>query len=335
VGGVKPGDSFSYEINYSFPDDLSNWQDPLTNIMLTDKLPAEVSFESASDAYIYNSTNHSIIWQFDSLNPGASGSVTVKVTVGSERPPTGNLINTAKITSTQTEEVSVEKLTPWVKVYNVNSETWYSTIQSAITAASSGDLIRVWPGRYEERLSISNKSIKLIAAEPGPANTIIDAGSTASPRTALYCYYSSSLISGFTFTNGYYGIKIARSSPRIENCIISDCNEAGIYSYNMTYNDKPVLVNCTIRDNKWHGIKMAGSSCLTTVSGSTIENNSIGIRADDDLTVSNCIIRGKSDGTSSCGIYCGGYNQPLVNITNSIISRSQNGIYSSAVQQNV
>src|ERR1700759_4278529 len=77
-------------------------------------------------------------------------------------------------------------------------KTCSHTIQAAVTAASPGDTVRVWPGQYHESVTIS-KSLSLIAVGPvivdaaGLPNAIFVDG-THSPVSGV-------VVKGFTVRN--------------------------------------------------------------------------------------------------------------------------------------
>jgi uncharacterized repeat protein (TIGR01451 family) len=322
-GGVYPGYQFNYTIDYNYPNIDPNWASDLHNVAITDILPAEVNFVSASGTYDYNSTTHTVTWDnIGTLSSGDGNSVTITVTVRDTLPPlTCSITNTAKIKADEAGEISVVRLTPWRKVWNVTQDEWYSAIQTAIDNANDGDLITVWPGHFYEHLTISNKSIKLLAVDPNAAHTIIDANNTTSPmKVVAYTNSQTSLISGFTITNGYYGVHVtSNASPHVENCILSNC-VYGLYGSNSGTNC-PDIVNCSIRNNSLDGIWVFDGS--TTILGSIIENNSgKGIYSSGNLTVTTSLIRNNG----GYGIELSG-NSKTRTIKNSIVSGSTTGIY--------
>ncbi|MFA6426748.1 MAG: hypothetical protein WCW64_11305, partial [Phycisphaerae bacterium] len=71
--GVKPNDRLTYTIYYRYPDTNPNYTTSLTNIIITDSLPAEVDFFSASTGYSYNPSTRTVTWTRSTLSPGNSG----------------------------------------------------------------------------------------------------------------------------------------------------------------------------------------------------------------------------------------------------------------------
>lgn len=102
-----------------------------------------------------------------------------------------------------------------IKLVHEGAETFYATIQAAVTAATNGDTIQVSAGTYDEDVNI-NKSISLLGA--GAADTIIRGvrgGDGATVRIAA----SNITIDGFTIT---------RLGNNLADWNLTDLNFAGI-----------------------------------------------------------------------------------------------------------
>ena len=90
---------------------------------------------------------------------------------------------------------------PWLThppVHNVTQDTYFSTIQGAIDAATGGDVINVAAGTYNENLTI-NKALTLQGA--GYLTTIIDGGGTSTGGLVKITASGTVTISGFTIQN--------------------------------------------------------------------------------------------------------------------------------------
>jgi len=106
----------------------------------------------------------------------------------------------------------------------------FSTIQSAIDYAVDGATVLVAPGTYSGvgniDLNFDGKAITVMS-EAGAEQTIIDGGGTDRGFTFEDGEDSTSVLDGFTITNGSRpeggGIYCYYSSPTIKNCIIRDC----------------------------------------------------------------------------------------------------------------
>ena len=182
---------------------------------------------------------------------------------------------------------------------NVGPGQSYTTIQSAINAASSGDEILVAPGTYKENIDFSGKNITLISSG-GAAATIIDGDGTAPAVQIKHGETSAAVLAGFTIQHGgafgwvtafsTYGIGniyLQNSAPTIRNNIITRGNCWGIESNASA----PLIGNNTISDTQdpigncsfgggaailiWGGLNGYNHSNINSgqILGNTIENN--------------------------------------------------------------
>jgi len=141
----------------------------------------------------------------------------------------------------------------------------YTSIQSAINAAVSGDTIYVYSGTYEENIVI-NKTITLIGENN--VNTIIN-GSDYGYVLNISANHVS--ISSFTIQNSRFyscGIYINSNYNSITNTILSN-NVDGLY---LSYSSDNVISGNTIIDNLGDGINFQISS-NNAIYGNKIENN--------------------------------------------------------------
>ena len=126
------------------------------------------------------------------------------------------------------------------------SATTCNTIQSAVNAASSGDVIVVGPGKYNESVYIDTENLSLFGAQAGKdprvercdpsKESIVDAtgqGGGAGNGAAFYLDEEYEVIDGFTLQGGTTGntasgIYIASEYEQILNNIIQN-NAVGIF----------------------------------------------------------------------------------------------------------
>ena len=139
----------------------------------------------------------------------------------------------------------------------------FTTIQAAINAAVSGDVIVVRPntctaqGRYRERPFISGKSLTIKSVDPTDpaivAATIID-GSTmdgivrviGSPPTA-----DPVRLQGLTIVNGFEGMHLENSSVELDRVTISNCTGFGVSAYVYGGDTNTLLISrCSIHHTR-------------------------------------------------------------------------------------
>jgi len=112
----------------------------------------------------------------------------------------------------------------------------YTSIQAAINAANNGNKILVSPGTYVENIDFNGKAITLRSASGDPADTIIDAGGSGSVVTCDSGETSTTVLDGFTITNGSAsyggGMYNESSSPTVSNCILWGDSPDEIYNTN-------------------------------------------------------------------------------------------------------
>ncbi len=164
----------------------------------------------------------------------------------------------------------------------------YTTIQAAINAANDGDIIKVYPGIYNENV-IVNKEVKIIG---DPA---IDA-------------------------NNGYGIYIEANNVSIENFTIYNFS-IGIYAHNI---ENVIISNCTIYNPSEHGAGIKFEYVAKSYIMNTSVNNTwdgITLRYSSHNTISNCI----SHDNGASGIYL--FSSSNNNITNSVSSNNRDGLY--------
>jgi len=112
----------------------------------------------------------------------------------------------------------------------------YSTIQSAIDAASAGDNVLVSAGTYIENINFNGKNISVIGAHR--ETTFIDGNQNGSVVVFENGEASTTLLKGFTIKNG--------SGNEIETSAANIFAGGGILILN---NSRPQIVDCIIKGN--------------------------------------------------------------------------------------
>ncbi len=168
----------------------------------------------------------------------------------------------------------------------------HATISAAITASSSGDVIDVSAGTYNENIDFGGKDIT-IQSVSGAATTLIrgTSGYNNNPVVSFISgETSSAVLDGFTLDNNTSnasntrGITITNATPTIQNCIIEN-NQAYYASpgqgagIKITGTGGATIIDTIIQNNsvgtsgeKGGGIYHIGSSTLT-ITGSIFESN--------------------------------------------------------------
>ncbi|MHC4574604.1 MAG: right-handed parallel beta-helix repeat-containing protein [Planctomycetota bacterium] len=142
----------------------------------------------------------------------------------------------------------------------------YSTIQAAIDDCNNGDVVIVEPNTYtgtgNKNLDFGGKAITVRSIDPDDpcvvAATVIDCEDSGRGFYFHSGEETNSVLSGFTIVRGIAskggGVYCSGSSPRIEDCVITD-NEVygdtyseggGIYCGS---NSHPRIIECTIKNN--------------------------------------------------------------------------------------
>jgi len=108
--------------------------------------------------------------------------------------------------STATHQTLVESDIAWLKTGNPEnvitvgaSGCDYTKIQAAVTAAAAGDVILIYPGTYDEQITISKSNISLIGIDK--TRCIIQRTPAGSWIDVIRVYSSAGAISGITIAN--------------------------------------------------------------------------------------------------------------------------------------
>lgn len=201
----------------------------------------------------------------------------------------------------------------------------YATIQDAINSASNGDTVLVDPGTYVENINYLGKAIT-VQSTGGASATVIDGNSSGVVVTFATGEGVSSILDGFTITNGIYGhgagIQCNNTSPTIlNNTITANTGAAGLGI--SCISGSPVIRGNTITGNNamviGGGIYCENADAL--IDGNFIHNNSAGAAGGGinctggSAYISNNVIYENSSNIHGGGIHCDSSTPDIVNNT--------------------
>ena len=214
----------------------------------------------------------------------------------------------------------------------------YDTIQHAIYAATSGDVVIVADGEYRgngnKDLALQGRAIT-VRSENGPAHCLIDCEGDGRGFSVSRGEGPSTRIEGFTIVNGAVeqggsGIYCWQSSPTIVNCTIKDGTADYGGGISCDYG-KATIINCVLTDNQASGPHGYGGGIAVgqgspLITGCVIKRNKasgyggsgIGVFG-GHTAIANCVISANTaGGTSNHGgalYFCDGRAATMTNCT--------------------
>jgi hypothetical protein len=227
-----------------------------------------------------------------------------------------------------------------------------ATIQGAIKAAQSGDIVLVSPGTYIENIDFLGKAITVESAK-GPNATIIDGGNVYSVVTFTANEGPSSILSGFTIQNGNAldtpageggGIAIENASPTIKSNVIQQNFGASAGGGIGVGFGSPIIESNVIRNNTQTpqidgggggGISLRGGGTAQII-GNVIQSNTwtnvgagfggaIMLFGSGSTLIKNNIIQGNKAGSQGAAIWMVNDVSGTVIVQNLIVGNSSPG----------
>jgi len=123
--------------------------------------------------------------------------------------------------------------------------TAFATIRKGIETAVDGDVIRVFPGLYQEEVDFRGKAVVVQGVTAGTTGVPV----LRNPDDFAVSFYSGegpdSILRNFVIKNNFMAVFIADSSPTISNLTIVD----NIYGIEVSYDSQPDISNIIFWNN--------------------------------------------------------------------------------------
>jgi predicted outer membrane repeat protein len=269
--------------------------------------PLTVQFTDLSTIGNLGSSIDSWGWDFD--NDGTEDSNEQNPTYIYNLP--GNYTVSLTVTDNLFENIRIKH--NYILVQNIiNVPGDYSTIQGGINASLDGETVLVQPGVYYENITFLGKNVTVASLYLTTqdttyiSQTVIDGGQLNSVVIFEGGEDSTSVLLGFTITNGYAngmgsgqggGIYCNSSSPTIMNCNITnnstDGEGGGIGCLNAS---SPSIIACCISDNysdygggiRIHNSEINVEKCLLFNNNASYSGSAICSWTGSNMIISNC-----------------------------------------------
>ena len=188
------------------------------------------------------------------------------------------------------------------------------TIQQAIDAAKSGDIINVAAGTYTGALTINNKAVTIQGA--GKTVTILSGASGADILTIDGCGCGVVVVSGVTLQGGQNGILARRGAVvEVTDVVVQNAAAKGII---IDENSTARLTNVTVQGCGNHGIQAFRNSSISFF-GTIASNNNL---AADGTGDGISILDSSSAYFSSATVTANGNGCRGISINNSSVLKS-------------
>ncbi|MHC4625132.1 MAG: right-handed parallel beta-helix repeat-containing protein [Planctomycetota bacterium] len=277
-------------ITYTITYDANGYAD--SNVVITDFLPPDVNFISASDGGQYDPNTHTVIWDVNDLEPNESNSVTLIIELTAFVEPNETLTNSSQIEGdthySLLAEIDANVCCPPIIYVDANATgynkgiSWehaYTDLQLALNRTRTSGDSQIWVAAATYKPGTSaHDTFELVDGVPlyggfDASETSLDQRDWQTNETILtgddQVYYVvtaaqvyQATIDGFTITKAHYD---------------------GITCY-----DACLMVrNSTIKENGWDGINCwvgSGTSSLTLTQSKLVSNTGCGVNLSDYST---------------------------------------------------
>jgi len=249
------------------------------------------------------------------------------------------------------QEVMYKRIEPDYRVHVLQADGTgdFPTIQAAVDAAASGDLIAldngIYAGEGNRDLDFGSKEIELVALNLDPALCTIDCGaSAADPHRALHLHggqTGATLLRGLTIINGYAGaalpggdtggaLLLEGATPTLINCVFQN-HTAGQGGAVAASGSSLTLSGCSFYDNVATGD--GGALLLTNGSDASLDKVTMAFNAAaqggavacdaSSPAVLRCTFAGNAGADAGAGFYLANGSSPV--IERSILAFGQAG----------
>jgi hypothetical protein len=185
-------------------------------------------------------------------------------------------------------------------VYNLSTGERFSSIQTAINYAQSGQVILLSPGTYHENIVLPNTSLTIRSANAQDSAVVSltsEIGDGSSPVVTLKAGTALRCIQGLTITGGADGIVCAGAHLQLSSCVITGQIDCGI-----EVSDESTLSmdHCIVAGNAGDGLRssptatgrgQAKFSKVDLAQCTIVENRGYGLEG-DGITVANSTLYG-------------------------------------------
>ncbi len=162
----------------------------------------------------------------------------------------------------------------------------YATIGDALAAATDDSVIAVAPGTYLEAIYLTNKRVRLVAAEPGGAVTL---DATRMPHPTVSCRDATLTIEGFALRSGDAPVVTARGTQ----LALSGCDLAARFGPGIDVTGGRVeLRKCTIAGAQYGIVVEDASGIVDDCHISDVAEDGIILRIGADPVITASSVRG-------------------------------------------